>query len=428
MEMIFCIILYLIQIAKFVCIYDLFFKKKKRKGWGIILLILAGCFMFFGVTKLDLCNPIIPYTIFVLYEIVVIYKEINGKTILIGIWSTAILGLLDEISRVSVQRFLWLIHVENQELLEFTSNVFTLLFLVFLLFILKRKTQEKIEKVHISYYIFFLLLTFANALIITYLHYYVFKQIEANNKILVYIVFIGIAVGMFLEIAMVILLAISRTSYKEKDELNQKYLQLQQEHYKYLEERETETKKFRHDIKNHMDLLNDFLHEGKYDEAKDYVAAIYGKMESVGNTVSVNNGIVDAILNKFYSDAKKKQVCMKVSGHLPSHCLIEPFDLCTIFSNLLDNAVEAAAKSIGKCVEVTCGYRNDQLILVIENDYAGELKKANGKYKTVKVDEENHGYGLLNVERSVAKYSGYLKIETNERFVVSVALKNKAIQ
>lgn len=428
MEMIFCIILYLIQIAKFVCIYDLFLNKTKRKGWSIILLMLAGCFMFFGIVNLDLCNPIIPYTIFVIYETVVIYKEINTKIIVIGIWASAILGLLDEMTRTATQRFLWMIGTENNDFIDFISNGLTLLFLAVLLFILKRKAQGKIEKIHISYYIFFSLLTFANAIIIAYLNSFVFKQIEVKNKILAYMVFIGIAVGMFLEIAMVILLAVSRSSYKEKDELNQKYLQLQQEHYKYLEEREIETKKFRHDIKNHMNLLNDFLHEGKYGDAKDYVATIYGKMDSIGNTVSVNNGIVDAILNKYYSDAKRKQVCMKVSGHLPSKCLIDPFDLCTIFSNLLDNAVEAAKKSIGKCVEVTCGYRNDQLILIVENDYRGELKKANGKYITVKADEENHGYGLLNVERSVAKYSGYLKIENNDRFVVSVALKNKEIK
>lgn len=410
---------------KFVCVYDLFFERSKRNGRKTILLVGVGCFALWAFTKLNLCNPIVPYTIFIIYETVVIYEKINGKFILVGIWSTAVIGSLDEISATLVQRFFWLIHYNRDILIDLIYNLLTLLFLAVLLIVLKRKARGKIEKIHISYYIFFLVLTFANVLIITYLNSFVFKQIEVENQLIAYISFIGTAVGMFIEIAMVMLLAISRTSYKEKDVLNQKYLKLQQEHYKYLEERETETKKFRHDIKSHMNLLNDFLCEEKYDDAKDYVATIYGKLDAIGNSVSVNNGIVDAILNIYYSDAKKRQVCMKVSGHLPFQCLIEPFDLCTIFSNLLDNAIEAAAKSKGKCVEVECGYRKDQLFILIKNDYAGELKISDEKYITVKADKENHGYGLLNVERSVNKYSGYLKIESNDKFVVQVALKNK---
>lgn len=427
MEILFCVILYLIQIIKFICVYDLFFERPKRNNWAVSILIIGGCLVLWEIISLNLCNPIIPYTIFIIYETIVIYKQINGTLILVGIWATIIIGCLDDISITIVQRFFWLIHYNKTVLVEIIYNLLTLLFLVVLSIILKKKAQGKIEKIHISYYIFFLILTFTNVLIITYLNSFVFKQIEVENQLLAYIAFIGTAIGMFIEIAMVMLLAISRTSYKEKDELNQKYLQVQQEHYKYLEERETETKKFRHDIKSHMNLLNDFLCEGKYREAKNYVATINGKLDAIGNSVSVNNGIVDAILNKYYSDAKKKQVSMKVSGHLPSQCLIEPFDLCTIFSNLLDNAVEAAEKSIGKCVEVECGYRNDRLMILIRNDYKGEVKISNGRYITVKTDKENHGYGLLNVERSINKYSGYLKIENNDKFVVQVALENKLI-
>ena len=113
-----------------------------------------------------------------------------------------------------------------------------------------------------------------------------------------------------------------------------------------------------------------------------------------------------AILNKNYSDAQKRNVNLKISGHLPQPCNIDAIDLCTIFSNLLSNAIEASSQTQERLVTLECGYTKDKILLSVRNSY-------NHNY---------HGYGLLNVKKSVKKHNGYINIEPNEEFVVNISM------
>lgn len=78
------------------------------------------------------------------------------------------------------------------------------------------------------------------------------KRNLVNGNMGLRIVFIFMVLGVFLELALLLLLAATGEIYKEKDFLNQKYLKLQESHYKYLEQRETATKKFRHEEETFM--------------------------------------------------------------------------------------------------------------------------------------------------------------------------------
>lgn len=423
--------LYLIEVLKYVCIYNIFFDLKPRELYKNIFLIILGCIVMWGFVTTNIVNPFIPYILFIIYETMVIYYNLNIRVIFLGIWSVFVIGLLDGMTRVIAETLLLSMGISNVLLESSISSGTTLVFLFVLSTIMQKKSQGKIEKISIPYYIFFLIVTISNTLIIVFLKEYVFVQIEVKNKIIVYLTFFGTAVGMFIEIAMVMLLAVSRNDYKEKNELNQKFLEEQKNHYKYLEERERETKLFRHDIRNHMNCIMESWHEQKYDEVGKYIEDICGRMENFGNVITVHNGIVDAILNKYYSDSKKMNVSMSVCGHLPVDCDIEAFDLCTIFSNLLANAIEAAAKSKKKCVEVECGYKDNKIMISIKNDYNGVVKIKDGMYITSKENSDYHGYGLINVKRSVDKYSGYINIEAEERFIVNMSLRyhnNKNIE
>lgn len=77
------------------------------------------------------------------------------------------------------------------------------------------------------------------------------------------------------------------------------------------------------------------------------------------------------------------------------------FCLCTIFSNVLSNAIEAASKSENKSLEVKCGYKDNKIVIAVENDYDGNIKMKNGKYISNKKNTDYHGNGLINVKRSV---------------------------
>ena len=317
------------------------------------------------------------------------------------------------------------IKIGNHLIERFMSSLITVACLLSLSIIIGKKYRSRIEKVGIGYYIFFLGLTIANTFIIVFFKEYVFAQIQVDNVALVYVTFLAMSIGMFIEIALVMMLAVSRSDYKERNELNQKFLEEQKNHYKYLEERERETKLFRHDIRSHLNVIAEGLRKEKYDEVGKYIESICGQIENFGNVLTVNNGIVDAILNRYYSEAQKKNVSMCVKGQIPKNCKIEAFDLCTIFSNVLSNAIEAASKSENKSLEVKCGYKDNKIVIAVENDYDGNIKMKNGKYISNKKNTDYHGYGIINVKRSVEKYSRSMNIRAENKFIVNILMYNR---
>ena len=418
-------ILCFLEVLKYIFISDMFFLRQKRKFNNIILPVSLVCVAMGIVAEFNVVNYLILYTLFVFVQMAIIYENVNPKFMLLTLWSVFIITLLDEMTRVIIEVLMDYIKIGNHLIERFMSSLITVACLLSLSIIIGKKYRSRIEKVGIGYYIFFLGLTIANTFIIVFFKEYVFAQIQVDNVALVYVTFLAMSIGMFIEIALVMMLAVSRSDYKERNELNQKFLEEQKNHYKYLEERERETKLFRHDIRSHLNVIAEGLRKEKYDEVGKYIESICGQIENFGNVLTVNNGIVDAILNRYYSEAQKKNVSMCVKGQIPKNCKIEAFDLCTIFSNVLSNAIEAASKSENKSLEVKCGYKDNKIVIAVENDYDGNIKMKNGKYISNKNNTDYHGYGIINVKRSVEKYSRSMNIRAENKFIVNILMYNR---
>ena len=232
---------------------------------------------------------------------------------------------------------------------------------------------------------------------------YIIKMVCLSQRHSLRITYIIVVLGMFLQILMVLLLIISREDSREKENIAQKYLETQIEHYRYLENREVETKKFRHDLKSHIFALQFYLQGAQYEEMGMYLEEMRGTMEAFEKKISVNNNIVDAILNKCDAECKKMGIQFSVKGHFPVDCQISAYDLCTIFSNLLTNAQEAAQNGEKHQIFVSIRYTTDELIFCVENDYAGEILIKNGKIATKKITKIIMVWGwkmLKNVSRN----------------------------
>ena len=149
-------------------------------------------------------------------------------------------------------------------------------------------------------------------------------------------------------------------------------------------------------------------------------------MDDLGNNVNVGNDIVNAVLNKAYAEANNKNIKINVTGHFPSQCDISAYNLCTIFFNLLNNAIEAADKTMKREVWVVCQYTEKIIIIEIGNYYCNNNKLDKNKLMTTKSEKEYHGWGMKNVEDSVAECKGLMDIEIErDKFIVSITLKNE---
>lgn len=100
---------------------------------------------------------------------------------------------------------------------------------------------------------------------------------------------------------------------------------------------------------------------------------------------------------------------MKIHGEYPKDCKIDPVDLCTILTNLLDNAVEACMKQPEgepREIQVTIRRLHQFIIIKIANSSIASPDIRNGKLHTSKKDGNLHGWGMRSVLSAVEKIRG----------------------
>ena len=163
-----------------------------------------------------------------------------------------------------------------------------------------------------------------------------------------------------------------------------------------------------------MEMLTVLVKKREYDKFEKYVDEINVNIDSFGNNVTVQNGIVDAIINKYYSEAVANGIDMEVKGRFPSDCKIDAYHLCTIFSNILSNALEATIEAEKKWISVVCKYTEDNILVEVKNTFDNNNIARNGKLRTHKKDANNHGFGLENVKESISKYDGLWGVDIQD--------------
>ncbi len=98
---------------------------------------------------------------------------------------------------------------------------------------------------------------------------------------------------------------------------------------------------------------------------------------------------------------------------------MDVMDICTIFGNALDNAIECELRLQDKTkrlIHVTVAAQRGFLLLRFENYYEGSLDMVEGLPVTTKKDKAYHGYGIKSIQYTAAKYGGSVKISTEDNW------------
>ena len=258
------------------------------------------------------------------------YLENNKKIIVCAIWVSVIVEILDMLSILLVDIASAVMNYNNDSLENLFAALLSLSFISMVSILLRRITDEGIRKVHIKYLALFTLNLFADFCILALMTRVTLEEIAYQNKIAYIIIYISVSIGLLIQMACVILLLVSRNIHKEKELIIKQYLEEQVKQYEYLNEREKETKKFRHDIRGHLYFLNKLKQEGRDQEFEEYFQDIIGKVDDLGSSINVGNDIVNAVLNKAFAEAKSKNIKINVAGHFPSQCNISAYNFASM--------------------------------------------------------------------------------------------------
>lgn len=196
---------------------------------------------------------------------------------------------------------------------------------------------------------------------------------------------------------------------RESSEENIYLLEKQLNYYKDLELLDKEIRKFRHDIKNHFICIQSLLQNGNEEGLQQYFEDL---QQSIVPTVQEKiyfsgNDIVDAILHHDLPHNCHKEVSVSIYGNLPAIKTVSAMDLCTLFSNLLSNAIASANQCIGITqpqIIIHFSSGRTYFSITIENSLSSHALNTKHKKK-----DRNHGHGIPKISNVIEKYDGRIE-------------------
>lgn len=178
-----------------------------------------------------------------------------------------------------------------------------------------------------------------------------------------------------------------------------------------------ELREFKHDLKNYLLPLQEAMETMPQSEMVKVWEKINQKIEDVQTLIQTGNSYVDSMINTKITLARSEKVDVKCTI-LSKMEGIDDLEFCSVFGNLMDNAIEAERKVTEKkeiiiFVEEKMGY----LRLEIQNKIEKSVLNENSSLNTTKKDTSSHGIGHKSVKRTMQKVGGALKYyETGDLF------------
>lgn len=191
--------------------------------------------------------------------------------------------------------------------------------------------------------------------------------------------------------------------------------EIMETHYRETETMYQEMRGWRHDFRNHLQLLKSYAQKGDLAAVQAYLAELEQDLSRVDPAVKTGNTMADAILNSKISLARSKGVPVRADARIPVKLSISDLDLCVILGNLFDNAIEASVKlpESQRLIRLYMDMKGSQLYISFTNFApGGKLKQSGGRFSTTK--GSGHGFGLLRIDSVVKRLGGYLRRASEE--------------
>lgn len=180
-------------------------------------------------------------------------------------------------------------------------------------------------------------------------------------------------------------------------------------HYREVENMYRQIRGWRHDYRNHIQMMKVLATNGDMDGIKAYLDELDTDLNTVDTVVKTGNPMADAILNSKISLARSRMIDVQCDAHIPVKLKMSELDLCCIIGNLFDNAIEASVKLPveQRLIRVYMDMKGTQLYISFTNFTAEKkLTKLGRGFATSK--GEGHGFGLVRIDAIIDRLDGYL--------------------
>jgi len=211
-----------------------------------------------------------------------------------------------------------------------------------------------------------------------------------------------------------------------------KQRELTEQHNHQVIEIYNKMREWRHDYNHHMQLIVSLLKSSapdKNNEAVNYIKSLDEKIVSSSLNIVTGNLIVDAIVSAKAALASSHNIRFDYNISLKGDIGMDDTDLCSVLSNLLDNAIEACCKlNKDRYINLELIIFKNQFNIRVINSADGKYRLEYGKLATTKRGDF-HGIGTGNVKSIVEEHGGiyHIKPEINSFTTqISIPLSRKS--
>ncbi len=435
--------IYFLAVLNMVMFVVLFFMLMNKKGYVYqykfeSLFILTSIFLFFtiimGLGFGTISLQLILRMFLMIYLICKIFYKINTRK------STIISVIYSLIYILVESSIFWFLHFSLNRLDYILEMILVINFIIFFVSISFFKMLQNIYK-NKKYYLYVILTTTINLLIIVFInksytdivnlydlalknnvHFYdVSDMLKFSATIKETFPYLLVIVNILL--ISIFLNSIKSEKAKAKAEFVNEKLDMQYKYYLMVKDSQEKMKRVYHDMNSHMENIKSL--KNSYEDVNKYINNIEDEVKGSKNIYNTGNVLLDIIFHE------KRKVCMENNidfnvGIDFSKCeFIEMIDISCIFSNLINNAIEACNKidddNIEKYITIKSTFIKGYYVVRCENSKINKVIIKSNKIFTSKKDKFLHGIGLESIKSSIKKYNGELKIKDSEhKFIVTV--------
>lgn len=163
---------------------------------------------------------------------------------------------------------------------------------------------------------------------------------------------------------------------------------------------------YRHDLKHHMNFIQNCIMENHTEEALSYIQEICTTLQHHTHKTYCNDGTINLILSSYANKAEAHNIRIIISVTAVDFTGFQITDLCSLLSNALDNAILAASKipyPEGRYVKLKLYEKNEHLCINLSNSYEDSPVFEND----IPVSHQaGHGFGVQSMISVVEKYHG----------------------
>ena len=212
----------------------------------------------------------------------------------------------------------------------------------------------------------------------------------------------------FCGLVLVYVYRILRENFNNQTEIAamQNILDKQYRQYRAYKKNDEIISRHYHDLKHQVDVI---LNEKELQKREEYLKDMCRSIKIRQTESLTGNEVLDTVLSGKRMGCVKDGITFNVVADGKLLKFMSTMDICSVFGNSIDNAVESV-KKVEDCekriIQIALFEQHGMIVYRIRNYYETAPVLINNEIVTLKKDKSSHGYGLKSIKGIVSKYGG----------------------